>query len=71
MTPLSPCPGLLVENEAVERADEECEADAEQRELRRVRSLLRRKERDQDYVRHFAERVPNEVARIAHAWAES
>ena len=49
--------GLLVENESVEQAEQECEADADQRELRRARSMLRREELDQDYIRRFAERV--------------
>ena len=49
--------GLLVENEAVEQAERECEADAETREQRRARALLRREELDQEYVRRFAARV--------------
>ena len=49
--------GLLVENEAVEQAEHECEADAKQREMRRARAMLRREELDQDYIRRFAERV--------------
>ena len=49
--------GLLVESEAVERAEHECETDAKQREIRRARAMLRREELDQDYIRRFAERV--------------
>ncbi len=49
--------GLLVENEAVERAERECEADADRREARRARSETRRAELDQEYVSRFAERV--------------
>lgn len=55
--------GLLVENEAVEQAERECEADAEKRELRRARSLLRREELDLEYVRRFAARVREIYAR--------
>ena len=49
--------GLLVENEALERAERECEADAGQRERRRTQALLRREELDEDYLRRFAARV--------------
>ena len=49
--------GLLVENEAIERAERECEADAAQREIRRAQSAIRRAELDDEYIRRFAERV--------------
>jgi hypothetical protein len=49
--------GLLVENEALERAERECEADAAQREFRRCRSMLRRAELDEKYINRFAARV--------------
>lgn len=49
--------GLLVEDEAVEKADRECEADASERELRRARSALRRAELDKVYIRQFATRI--------------
>ncbi len=49
--------GLLVENEAVEQAEQECDADAEHREMRRARAMLRREELDQEYIRRFGERV--------------
>ena len=49
--------GLLVENEALEKAEQECEGDAEQRELRRARATLRRAELDREFVGQFAERV--------------
>lgn len=49
--------GLLVENEAVERAEQECAADAGSREIRRAQAVLRRAELDQDYIRRFADRV--------------
>ena len=49
--------GLLVENEALERAEQECAADAELREMRRERAAVRRAELDQEYVAKFAARV--------------
>lgn len=49
--------GLLVENEALERAERECEADAAQREIRRGQEALRRAELDVDYIRQFAAHV--------------
>ena len=49
--------GLLVGNEALERAERECEADATQREIRRCRSMLRRAELDEEYLNRFAARV--------------
>ncbi len=49
--------GLLVENEALERAEQECEADATQREMRRGQASLRRAELDDEYIRQFAAQV--------------
>jgi hypothetical protein len=49
--------GLLVEDEALTRAEQECEADAQQREVRRIQEAERRAELDQEYVARFAERV--------------
>ena len=49
--------GLLVEDEAVEKADRECEADASERESRRARSALRRAELDKVFIRQFAARI--------------
>jgi hypothetical protein len=49
--------GLLVENEAVERAEQECAADAGQRESRRAQAVVRRAEIDEEYVRKFAAHV--------------
>jgi len=49
--------GLLVENEALERAESECKADAAQREMRRGQALLRRAELDEEYIRRFALRA--------------
>jgi hypothetical protein len=48
--------GLLVENEALDQA-EECEADAATREARRVGAAERRAELDGRYVARFAARV--------------
>ena len=49
--------GLLVENEAVEKAEKECKADAGQRELRRALAAVRRAELDEEYLGIFANRV--------------
>jgi hypothetical protein len=49
--------GLLVENEALEQAERECEADATQREIRRSRAMLQRAELDEEYIKSFAARV--------------
>jgi hypothetical protein len=49
--------GLLVESEALERAEQECEADATQREARRGQASLRRAELDDEYIRQFAAHV--------------
>jgi len=49
--------GLLVESEALERAERECEADTTQREMRRGQAVLRRAELDDEYIRRFAAHV--------------
>lgn len=49
--------GLLVEAEALERAEGECLADEEVRARRREREAARREELDQQYVQEFARRV--------------
>ncbi len=49
--------GLLVEDAALERAEQECAADADVREQRRERAAQRRAELDQEYVGQFAARV--------------
>ncbi|MBW1677189.1 MAG: DUF2293 domain-containing protein [Deltaproteobacteria bacterium] len=49
--------GLLVESEALERAERECLADSEARARRRKREEVRRAELDYQYVEHFAMRV--------------
>ena len=49
--------GLLVEAEALERAEAECLADSEVRARRREREAVRRAELDRRYVERFALRV--------------
>jgi hypothetical protein len=49
--------GLLVEEEALEKAEEECLADSEIRERRRGREAERREEIDSQYKEQFARRV--------------
>ena len=49
--------GLLVENEALEQAEQECLADSEVRARRQEREAIRRAELDRQYVAHFAGRV--------------
>lgn len=49
--------GLLVEAEALERAEEECLADEDVRARRREREAERRVELDREYVQQFAGRV--------------
>ena len=49
--------GLLVESEAIDQAEQECAADAGQRELRRGQATLRRAELDHEYIKLFAARV--------------
>jgi hypothetical protein len=49
--------GLLVENEALERAEKECAGDEETRKLARARAAARRAELDLDYIQRFAVRV--------------
>ncbi|MBV7327739.1 DUF2293 domain-containing protein [Chloroflexi bacterium TSY] len=46
--------GLLVEEAALDQAEEECLADAEVRERRRQRNAIRREELDRQYVERFA-----------------
>jgi hypothetical protein len=49
--------GLLVEDEAIELAEQECSADAGAREARRAQAALRREELDANYIAQFANRV--------------
>jgi hypothetical protein len=49
--------GLLVEEQAIEQAEQECLADSEVRARRREREAARRVELDQEFVSSFAARV--------------
>jgi len=49
--------GLLVENEALERAEKECAADENARKKARERAAIRRAELDQEYIGRFGARV--------------
>ncbi len=49
--------GILVEEEAVERAESECKADESQRMIRRAQAELRRAELDKEYINNFAARI--------------
>jgi len=49
--------GLLVEEQALEQAEQECLADSEARARRREREASRREELDRQYVDQFAARV--------------
>lgn len=49
--------GILVEDSAIQRAEEECLADADLRERRRRREAKRRGELDQEYFKQFAARI--------------
>ncbi|MBI2441307.1 MAG: DUF2293 domain-containing protein [Lentisphaerae bacterium] len=49
--------GLLVENDALQRAERECKTDAPQREIRQAQAALRRAELDEEYIECFAARI--------------
>jgi hypothetical protein len=49
--------GLLVEEQALEKAEDECLADSDVRERRKEREAVRREEFDRNYVERFAHRV--------------
>ncbi len=49
--------GLLVESQALEKAEQECLADSDVRARRREREAERREEQDQQYIERFAERI--------------
>ena len=49
--------GLLVQKEALEKAEAECLKDEDAREQRRLREAEMRKQIDQNYVKQFAERI--------------
>ena len=49
--------GILVEEAALQRAEQECLDDADLRARRQAREAVRRAELDQDYIQQFAARV--------------
>ena len=49
--------GILVEEDALRRAEEECLADAEARARARKRAALRRADEDEDHIAAFAARI--------------
>lgn len=49
--------GLLVEEDALERAEEECLSDADRREARRERAARDRERREQEYVDDFGRAI--------------
>lgn len=49
--------GILVEEAALEKAEQECLEDSEARERRQVRGAERRSQTDAEYVRRFARRI--------------
>jgi len=55
--------GILIEEEALERAEDECTADAEERERRRRMAAIRRGELDQEYVEQFAQEIAERYPR--------
>lgn len=66
--------GLLVQEQALQRAEQECLADSEVRARRREREAERRAELDQQYVMRFADRVreqfPNSPPGVEQVIAE-
>ena len=49
--------GVLVEPDSIKKAEEECLADADTRELKRRRAEVKRKEEDQRYIEEYANHV--------------
>jgi hypothetical protein len=49
--------GLLVQKEAIEKAEEECLKDEDIRERRKLREAEKREQADEHYVRRFTERI--------------
>ena len=49
--------GLLVENQAVEKAEKECDADADQRRKRQEKAALRSAELDKKYINEFSRHI--------------
>ena len=63
--------GMLVEEDALARAEEECLEDADIRQRRRERDAIRRAELDQEFVRQFAEGIIQLFSGIPSGRAES
>lgn len=49
--------GLLVEEKALDRAEEECLADSEYRQRLKARAAIRRAELDQEYIQKFSRKI--------------
>jgi hypothetical protein len=49
--------GILVQEKALERAEEECLSDAEVREKKKNREAIRRKKLDEEYIKNYAQRI--------------
>ncbi|MFW5775292.1 MAG: DUF2293 domain-containing protein [Chitinivibrionales bacterium] len=49
--------GILIEEQALERAEQECDADADKRAQRRKQSAERRAQQDKDFVAQFGCRI--------------
>lgn len=59
--------GILVEPEAIEKAEEECLADAELRQARCIREATRRAQLDKEYVAEFARKLRDRYPRCPRA----
>ncbi|MDJ0703976.1 MAG: DUF2293 domain-containing protein [Leptolyngbyaceae cyanobacterium MO_188.B28] len=49
--------GILIEESALKKAEEECLADAEVRQRRRERDAIKREHRDAEYIAEFSRRI--------------
>ena len=56
--------GLLVEEEAIQKAEAECLKDADARERRRIREAEKRTYADKEYIDRFAKRVRDQYPNI-------
>jgi hypothetical protein len=56
--------GILAEPEAIDRAQDESEADSAERERRRQREAVRREKLDRDYVDQFAKAIREQFSHI-------
>ncbi len=56
--------GLLVEQEALEKAEQECLNDAEAREQRRLRQAEKREQIDHEFVKNFANHISKFYSQI-------